>query len=253
VTLSGNSATDGGGIYHHSAFSSANTVTLKNTIVANSPSGGNCYQAGSSSNIGSNGFNLSDDTSCGLTSTGDRQGPNFNPQLGQLQNNGGSTQTQLPQAGSPAIDNGTGNGTPARDQRGYIRAGAAPDIGAAEFGGTIPVTLANISTRLFVQTADNVLIGGFIITGTQPKKVILRAIGPSLSLPGKLADPTLELYQGQTLLEGNDNWMDSPNKQAISDSTIPPNDPMESAIVRSLAPGPYTAVVRGANNGTGIG
>ena len=253
VTLSGNSATDGGGIYHHSAFSSANTVTLKNTIVANSPSGGNCYQAGSSSNIGSNGFNLSDDTSCGLTSTGDRQGPNFNPQLGQLQNNGGSTQTQLPQAGSPAIDNGTGNGTPARDQRGYIRAGAAPDIGAAEFGGTIPVTLANISTRLFVQTADNVLIGGFIITGTQPKKVILRAIGPSLSLPGKLADPTLELYQGQTLLEGNDNWVDSPNKQAIMDSTIPPSDPLESAIVRSLAPGPYTAVLRGANNGTGIG
>ena len=129
----------------------------------------------------------------------------------------------------------------------------APDIGAFEFGGVIPVTVGNISTRLFVNTGDNVLIGGFIITGTQQKKVILRAIGPSLNLPGQLADPTLELYQGNTLLEANDNWMDSPNKQAIIDSTIPPSNPLESAIVRSLAPGAYTAIVRGVNNGTGIG
>jgi len=113
--------------------------------------------------------------------------------------------------------------------------------------------VANISTRLLVNTGDNVLIGGFIITGTQPKKVILRAIGPSLNLPGQLADPTLELHQGGTLLEVNDNWMDSANKQAIIDSTIPPKSPLESAIVRTLAPGAYTAIVRGVNNGTGIG
>jgi hypothetical protein len=113
--------------------------------------------------------------------------------------------------------------------------------------------LVNISTRLPVLGGDNVLIGGFIVTGTQPKKVIIRAIGPSLPLPGVLADPILELYQGSTLLESNDNWMDSPEKQAILDSTIPPSNPLESAIVRSVAPGTYTAVVRGVNNGTGIG
>jgi hypothetical protein len=113
--------------------------------------------------------------------------------------------------------------------------------------------LVNISTRLPVLGGDNVLIGGFIVTGTQSKKVIIRGIGPSLPLAGALADPTLELYQGDTLLESNDNWMDSPNKQAIIDTTIPPSNPLESAIVRSVTPGAYTAIVRGANNGTGIG
>jgi hypothetical protein len=116
-----------------------------------------------------------------------------------------------------------------------------------------PTVLANISTRLLVGTGDNVLIGGFIVTGTQSKKVLIRAIGPSLPLAGVLADPTLELYQGTTLLESNDNWMDSANKQAIIDSTIPPSNPLESAIVRSVPPGNYTAIERGVNNGTGIG
>ena len=113
--------------------------------------------------------------------------------------------------------------------------------------------LANISTRLLVGTGDNVLFGGFIVTGTQSKKVLIRALGPSTGVLGAMADPTLELYQGTTLLESNDNWVDSPNKQAIIDSTIPPNDPLESAIVRSVPPGNYTAIERGVNNGTGIG
>jgi hypothetical protein len=113
--------------------------------------------------------------------------------------------------------------------------------------------LANISTRLLVGTGDNVLIGGFIVSGTQTKKVLIRAIGPSLPLGGVLADPTLELYQGTTLLESNDNWMDSPNKQAIIDSGAAPLNNLESAIVRSVAPGNYTAIERGVNNGTGIG
>ena len=116
-------------------------------------------------------------------------------------------------------------------------------------------TLANISTRLPVQTGDNALIGGFIITGTQPKKVIIRAIGPSLSLAGKLANPSLELFSGATLLESNDNWVDSPNKQAIIDSPIPPSNDLEAAIVRTLPANgaSYTAVVRGVTNSTGIG
>jgi hypothetical protein len=117
----------------------------------------------------------------------------------------------------------------------------------------LPHSLGNISTRLRVETGDSVLIGGFIITGSQPKKIIVRAIGPSLPFADKLANPTLELYQGNQLLESNDNWVDSPNKQAIIDSTIPPANDLESAIVRTLAPGSYTAIVRGVNGGTGIG
>jgi len=120
-----------------------------------------------------------------------------------------------------------------------------------------PTTLGNISTRLSVQTDDNVLIGGFIITGTQPKKVILRAIGPSLAnanppVAGALTDPMLELHFGATTLASNDNWMDAPNKQEIIDSTVPPSDDAESAILMSLAPGAYTAIVSGVNNVTGV-
>jgi hypothetical protein len=120
--------------------------------------------------------------------------------------------------------------------------------------GPAPGSLGNISTRLRVETGDNVLIGGFIVTGTQPKKIIVRAIGPSLPFADKLADPILELRDSSgALLEGNDNWIDSPNKQAIIDSTIPPTNDLESAIVRSVPPAAYTAIVRGVNDGTGIG
>ena len=138
-----------------------------------------------------------------------------------------------------------------------VGANVATAVGTARAGAAyiyrLPHVLANISTRLRVETGDNALIGGFIITGSQPKKIIVRAIGPSLPFADKLANPTLELYQGSQLLESNDNWMDSPNKQAILDSTIPPTNNLESAIVRSLAPGAYTAIARGVNNGTGIG
>ncbi len=118
----------------------------------------------------------------------------------------------------------------------------------------IPPTLGNISTRLRVETGDNVLIGGFIVTGAAPKSVLVRAIGPSLSLAGKLANPMLELHDlTGTLLESNDNWMDSPNKQEIIDTTIPPSNDLESAILATLDPGAYTAIMRGVNNSTGIG
>jgi hypothetical protein len=106
---------------------------------------------------------------------------------------------------------------------------------------------------LRVETGDNVLIGGFIITGTQAKKVMVRAIGPSLPLVGLLADPTLELHDGVgTLIASNDNWMDAPNKQEIIDSTIAPTNDFESAILTTLDPGLYTAIVRGVNATTGI-
>jgi len=132
--------------------------------------------------------------------------------------------------------------------------GDGADIGAFELQ-TAPRTLANISTRLRVETGDNVLIGGFIVTGTQNKKVIVRAIGPSLPFADKLANPILELFGPSGLIESNDNWVDSPNKQAIIDSTIQPNDNLESAIVATLPANNagYTAIVRGVNGGTGIG
>ena len=104
--------------------------------------------------------------------------------------------------------------------------------------------------------AGNVLIAGTIILGQTLQKVIVRAIGPSLPFPGTLADPTLELRdQNGGLIDSNDNWIDSPNKQAIIDSTIPPTNNLESAIVATLPANgaQYTAIVRGVNNGTGIG
>ena len=118
-----------------------------------------------------------------------------------------------------------------------------------------PTTLANISTRLRVETGDNVLIGGFIVTGTQPKKVIVRAIGPSLPLAGALADPVLELRDSSgSLIFSNDNWRSDQEAEIIA-TTIPPSNDLESAIVATLPANNsnYTAIVRGVNNGTGIG
>jgi hypothetical protein len=125
--------------------------------------------------------------------------------------------------------------------------------------GLTPAQLLNISTRLKVQTGDNVGIAGFIITGNASKSVIVRGIGPSLSsfLGGVLADPTLELFQGSALLQTNDNWKTRPDgisQQAEIEATgIPPTNDLESALVETLAPGAYTAIVAGKNGTTGIG
>jgi hypothetical protein len=122
-------------------------------------------------------------------------------------------------------------------------------------GGSTPSILANISTRLRVETGENVLIGGFIITGTQPKKVIVRAIGPSLPLSGVLADPVLELRDsGGALIASNDNWRSTQQAEIIA-TTIPPTNDLESAIVATLPANNsrYTAIVRGVNDVTGIG
>jgi hypothetical protein len=121
---------------------------------------------------------------------------------------------------------------------------------------TAPTVLANISTRLRVETGENVLIGGFIVTGTQPKRVMVRAIGPSLPLVGKLANPTLELRDGTgALIRSNDDWRVGGQEAEIIGTTIPPSNDLESAIVANLPANnaSYTAIVRGANNGTGIG
>jgi hypothetical protein len=116
--------------------------------------------------------------------------------------------------------------------------------------------LGNISARLPVETGDNTLIGGFIVTGSSPKSVLIRAIGPSLAFAGKLANPTLELRDSSGgLLQGNDDWINSPDRQAISDTGLAPGNDLESAIIAALPANEaaYTAVVRGANDMTGIG
>jgi hypothetical protein len=115
----------------------------------------------------------------------------------------------------------------------------------------------NLSTRLRVQTGDSVGIGGFIITGTAPKHVLLRAIGPSLAqsgVPNALADPVLELHgPGSFVTITNDNWRDDPAQEAAIQATgIPPANNLESAIDTTLNPGAYTAVVRGKNNTSGV-
>ena len=112
--------------------------------------------------------------------------------------------------------------------------------------------LANISTRGFVQTGDDAMIAGFIVlNGNQ--RVILRGISPSLTLNGKLADPTLELRDSNGgLIRGNDNWHIGGQEAEIIATTIPPTDDAEAAIVEVLSPGAYTAILRGVNNTTGI-
>ncbi len=120
-----------------------------------------------------------------------------------------------------------------------------------------PSRLVNISTRMQVGNGDDVLIGGFIIQGTQLKKIILRAIGPSLSaggVAGALQDPKMELYDATgALLDANDNWQESLDSGEIVDSGLAPSDSRKAAIVTRLAPGNYTAVISGVNDTTGIG
>ena len=129
---------------------------------------------------------------------------------------------------------------------------------------SVPAQLSNVSTRGFVQTGDNVMIGGFIVQGTQSKRVIIRAIGPELTqygVPNALANPTLELHDGTgALIASNDNWLHTiiggiitaDQVVDIRNSGHAPSDPRESAIIADLPAGNYTAIVRGVNNMTGV-
>ena len=130
-----------------------------------------------------------------------------------------------------------------------------PNGNTSEFSGANG-QLLNISTRLGVQTGNNVLIGGFIIGGTGNKQLLLRALGPTLTqfgVGGALADPTLELRDGAgALIATNDNWKDT-QQAAITATGLAPPDDKESAILHTFAPGNNTAIVRGKNNTTGVG
>lgn len=217
--------------------------------------------------------------------------PRFDPN--GLQNNGGPTRTIALLFGSPATDKGTSNslaGQLVADQRdaGFPRTfddpgtsnatgGEGTDIGSFELQTAPPPptptptvaptptptatpiasSLGNISTRLRVLTGDHVLFGGMIATGTAGKRVIIRAIGPTLTdlgVPNSLADPTLDLFQDSSPVSGNDDWRNSPQEAEIASSGFAPNKDAESAIIATLIPGQnYTAIVRGKNGETGIG
>ncbi|MGI8957433.1 MAG: PQQ-dependent sugar dehydrogenase [Chthoniobacterales bacterium] len=113
-------------------------------------------------------------------------------------------------------------------------------------------TIVNLSTRLNVGTNDNVLIGGFIVTGSDTEEVVLRGIGPSLPVGGSLPNPKLELHNSTgALIASNDNWMDGPNKDQILTLGLAPVNPAESALVAELAPGSYTAILSDADGATG--
>jgi hypothetical protein len=118
--------------------------------------------------------------------------------------------------------------------------------------------LSNISTRGQVGTNQDVLIGGLIINGSTSKKLIVRALGPSLSAPpfslsGTLSNPVLELHDSAgNLLASNDDWGSGTQASAIASTGYQPANAKESAIIATLSSGNYTAIVRGANNTTGI-
>ena len=121
-----------------------------------------------------------------------------------------------------------------------------------------PAQAVNLSTRMFIQTGDNAGIGGFIISGSAPKHVLIRAIGPSLTqfgVPNALADPVLELHgPGGFTTINNDNWQDDPVQAALILATgLAPTNNLEAAIDATLNPGAYTAVARGKNNTAGVG
>jgi len=122
--------------------------------------------------------------------------------------------------------------------------------------GSTSSTLSNLSTRGYVGTDDNVMIGSFIIGPGDSPIIVVRAIGPSLAASGitdPLLDPTIELHDGNGAVIGfNDNWND-PQVQAVRATQLAPTDDHESAIVTPfLTPGNYTAIVRGNNNTTGV-
>jgi hypothetical protein len=174
-----------------------------------------------------------------------------------------ATATASPSATATATATATASPVPTATPTASATASATPTgtPSATPTASPTPARLLNISSRLRVQTGDNVLIGGFIVDGFTPKRIILRAIGPSIKvngtpLAGRLADPVLELYNdaGQ-LIASNDNWKTQDNPADTTDiegSGLAPTDDNESAISRIINPGQYTAIVRGKNNTTGI-
>jgi hypothetical protein len=254
---------------------------LRNTIIANNslPNVRTVAISGGSGTVTSQGFNLTNDNGGGfLIGPGDKI--NASAGLAPLGDNGGPTPTHALFGNSAALDAGNNSGSGIlTDQRGasFLRTVDLPaanaassdgtDIGAFEAQSTPIGLVANFSTRLPVGTGDNALFEGFIVLGPSgsTKKIIVRAIGPSLipfGIPDAVANPTLEIFDASnTKIASNDNWkttqvggiITGDQFAEINGSGVPPSNDLESAIVANLAPGSYTAVVRGAGNTVGTG
>jgi hypothetical protein len=173
----------------------------------------------------------------------------------QFNDNGpcsGATPTATPTPSEPM----TPTATPTATATGTPSPPPTPSPSPSATASSTPAAqTVNLSTRMRVETGDRVGIGGFIVTGSAPKRVILRAIGPSLTgsgVPDALADPVMELH-GPTgfLTVINDNWRDSQEAEIIATGLAPTNN-LESAIVATLTPGNYTAIVKGKNNTSGV-
>ena len=273
----------GGGIY------SSGTVLLESTTMtqnANPNAGGdgiydaggeftlvNCIVAANgredlAGGFASLGYNLVGNVSSASfpATTGDQVGTAaspIDPMLGPLQDNGGPTSTNALLPGSPAIDQGGPIDGITTDQRSRTRPIDDPAIMPPEGGdnsdtGAFEAQLSqslNISTRAGVLTGDNILDGGFIISGTDDKAVLIRGLGPSLAqfmLTSVLADPVLELHDSIGVITTNDNWQDTQQTE-IEATGLAPTDPNEAAIVTTLSPGAYTAILEGKDGGTGTG
>jgi hypothetical protein len=116
----------------------------------------------------------------------------------------------------------------------------------------------NLSTRGQILDGDDVMIGGFVVGGAYPQTVVIRALGPSLAafgVEGTIANPSVTLVRmaDNTVVATNDDWASSPNAARLSSTGFAPSDPRESAILVTLEPGAYTAIVRGADGSTGVG
>ena len=131
-----------------------------------------------------------------------------------------------------------------------------PLAGAPPAEQNMPTQLINLSTRLRVDVGEGVAIAGFVVSGTQPKRVIIRALGPSLlsrGVTGAIAAPVLSLVDSTNhAVANNTGWTTSADSQAITDSGLAPGDPRECAIIQNLAPGAYTAVVSGVGGAVGV-
>ncbi len=163
-----------------------------------------------------------------------------------------ATPTVAPTVTPPATPSATPTGTP------IATPSATPSTTPSPAPSASPTATAkaiNLSTRMRVQTGERVGIGGFIITGSAPKQVLLRAIGPSLShfgVPDVLIDPVMELHGPAGFVTvTNDDWRDT-QETGIQATSIPPTDNLESAILATLNPGSYTAIVRGKSNTSGV-
>ena len=155
-----------------------------------------------------------------------------------------------------AFANVLGTGFTFADGYGLLNAQSAIQSILGPLPGSSSVA-TNLSTRAITLTGDNVLIGGFIVQGPSSKNLIIRAIGPSLAgsgVAGPLADPNVELHnQNGAVIAFDDDWQDDPAQAtAIQNAGLAPGNPKESALAETLAPGPYTAIVRGTNHTTGV-